>query len=80
MVKVFATRIKAIDPTTGDLVTWHGDNVEALTEGMAQEWLNHNGKGYMKVVGELVAEIPCFEGTFEPDFSRMIDYRAMQNN
>jgi len=32
------------------------------------------------VVGELVAEVPCKEGTYEPDFPNMSDYETIRNN
>ena len=46
----------------------------------AQEYCELNGLGYCKVVGELIAEIPCKEGTYEPDFNNMIDYENIGNN
>lgn len=77
---LWATKIRAINPKDGNLVVWHGDNISAFTEKMAREILDNTGRGYMEIVGELVAEIPCKEGTIEPDFSRMIDYNAINNN
>jgi len=78
-MRVWLTEIKAICPNTGELKTWGGDNVEAPTFEMAQIWCNEN-KGYLKVIGELIAEIPCKENSFEPDFSKMIDYENTRNN
>lgn len=78
-MKTWATEIKAICPLTGKLKTYGGDNVEAPTWAMAQQWCNEN-KGYLKVIGELIAEIPCKEGTFEADFNKSIDYEKTQNN
>lgn len=79
-MRLWATKIKAIDPRSGNLVTWIGDNVPAFTENMAREILDNTGRGYMEIIGEVAFEIPCKEGTFEPDFSRMIDYNAINNN
>lgn len=78
-MKIWLTEIKALDPFTNEMKTWGGDNVEAPTFKMAQQWCNEN-KGYLKVIGELIAEIPCKEGTYEADFSKTVDYENTQNN
>lgn len=78
-MKLWVTEIKALDPHTGEMKTWGGDEVEAPTHELAQAWCDQN-KGYLKVIGELVAEIPCKEGTYEADFDKMIDYENTQNN
>lgn len=78
-MKIWITEIKALDPASGEMKTWGGDNVEAPTFEMAQNWCNEN-KGYLKVIGELIAEIPCKAGTYEADFSKIIDYDNKQNN
>lgn len=71
-MRIFLTEIRAIDPKDGQLKTWSGENIEALTFGLAEQCCKEN-KGYLKVIGELVAEIPCKNG-FEPDFDNMINY------
>lgn len=78
-MKIWLTEIKALDPLTDEMKTWGGDNVAAPTFQMAQQWCNEN-KGYLKVIGEFIAEIPCKEGTYEADFSKMVDYDNTQNN
>jgi len=78
-MKTWLTEIKALNPHTKEMKTWDGGNIEALTFEKAQQWCDEN-KGYLKVIGELVAEIPCKEGTNEPDFRNMIDYETIQNN
>lgn len=72
-MKIWITEIKAIDPQSGELKTWGGDNVIALSHEDAQQWCNDN-KGYLKVIGELIAEIPCKDGSLEPDFKNMTEY------
>jgi len=79
-MKYWVTEITALDPKTNEMKKWGGDNIQAPTKELAQEWCNNNYKGYLKVIGELVAEIPCKEGGNEPDISRMIDYENIQNN
>lgn len=78
-MKLWCTEIKALEAATGEMRTWCGDNIEAPTWELAQEWCDNN-KGYLKVVGELVAEIPCKENSCEADFDKMIDYEIIQNN
>ncbi len=78
-MRKWVTEIQAIDPHTGQLKTWMGDYVEAPTWELAQQWCDQN-KGYLKVTGELIAEIPCQKGSCEPDFNSMIDYQSSQLN
>lgn len=76
-MKIWLTELTAIDPITGRLKKWCGDEVKAPTQQLAEEWCQLNGKGYLKVVGELIAEIPCKEGTYEPDFKNMVNYENL---
>lgn len=78
-MKLWCTEIRALDAMTGEMKTWGGDTIEAPTFNLAQQWCNEN-KGYLKVIGELVAEIPCKENTYEPDWKNKIDYDNIQNN
>lgn len=77
-MRIWVTQIKAIDPYTGELKTWIGDYIKAPTWELAQKWCNENGKGYLEVIGELVAEIPLKDG--KPDFDNMIDYEKNRLN
>lgn len=60
---IFTSRILALSPSTGCLTEWVGEqlNLDVNTVEEAQEWCNKNGKGYLMVTGELVAEIPATE-------------------
>ena len=78
-MKKWITEIKALDSNTGEMKIWAGDIIEAPTFGMAQKWCDEN-KGYLKVIGELISEIPCKEGTFEADFNKSIDYEKTKQN
>ena len=78
-MKLWVTEIKALDAQTGEMKTWMGDYVSAPSFKLAQKWCDEN-KGYLKVVGELVSEIPCKEGTYNADWENVIDYEKMQNN
>lgn len=73
-MKLWVTEIKAYDPYSNELKTYGGPNVPALTHGDAEDYCQDNGLGYCKVLGELIAEIPCKKGSYEPDFDNMIDY------
>ena len=78
-MKKWCTEIKALDATSGEMKTWFGDEIEAPSYELAQEWCNNN-KAYLKVIGELIAEIPCKKGNYEADFNKMVDYEKIQNN
>lgn len=56
-----------------------GPYVEGLTHTMAQEWCYQNA-GHLVVTGELVSEIPCKPGTFNPDWDKETDYHTPQLN
>jgi len=77
-MKLWATQLKAIDPYTGELKTWMGENIKAPTWDLAQQWCNENGRGYLEVIGELIAEIPEKDG--EPYFENAIHYDIIQLN
>ena len=78
-MKQWVTEFKAICARTGELKTYGGENVQAPTHDLAQKWCYDN-RGNLKVIGELVMEIPCKEGTYEPDFKNAVDYDNIQNN
>ena len=80
MLRTFTTTVRAIDPADGELKTWGGDRVQAISWAEAQHILNTTERGYMKVDGELVAEIPCKPGTFKPDWDGSIDYQTPRLN
>jgi len=79
-MKLYVTEIKAISPLDGEIKTYGGPNVPGISFADAQEYCENNGLGYCKVYGELVAEIPCKEGTYEPDFDNMVDYENVNLN
>lgn len=79
-MKTWCTEIRAINPVTGELTTFCGPNIQAPSWALAEEYLQNNGLGYCRIDGELVAEIPCKPGTYEPDWDNMIDYENIQNN
>ncbi len=78
-MNTYATEIKALDPHTGEMKTWFGDNVQGISFEDAQKWCDEN-KGYLKVVGLLVMEIPCKENSFKPDWDNSVDYETPNLN
>lgn len=77
---LYVTVVRAICPITGELKTFSGPRVPGISEEDANNYCQNNGLGYCKVVGILVAEIPCKEGTFNPDMDKMIDYERTKLN
>jgi len=55
--KMYATKLKAIDPNDGILKDWMGDYVKAGSVEDAKKWVQNNGKGYLDIYGEFVEEI-----------------------
>lgn len=78
-MKKWATEFTAPDARTGEMKTWGGEDVEAPTWDLAQQWCYDN-RGHLKVVGELVVTIPCKAGTHDPDWDKMIDHETIANN
>lgn len=58
MMKTFCTEIQAIDPRSGELTSWSGPRVQALTWGLAEEYLQIQGLGYARIIGEYIQEQP----------------------
>ena len=69
----FATEIKALDPFTNEMKTWSGDVIEADSFKKAKQWCKEN-KGYLKVVGQLIAEVDTEEDGITPDWDTYKDY------
>jgi hypothetical protein len=79
-MRMWVTEIQAIDPATGIMKKWFGPNVPGISHDDAVRFCQQNELGYCSVLGELVADIPCKEGTNEPDMDKMVDYEKINNN
>lgn len=79
-MRMWATLIKAVDPTDGTVKQWHGPNVPGINLEDAEIYCQQNGLGYCEILGELECEIPCKEGTIEPDFGKMTDFNKIKYN
>ena len=79
-MKHWSTEIKAKSPINGQMSTYAGPDIKAPTLELAQEYCEKNGLGYCWVIGELIMDIPCIEGTLDPDWDKAIDYTKPQDN
>lgn len=80
-MKLWETEIMAIKPSTGELTRFMGPHVPGINIKDAIDYCENNGLGYCRVTGGiLVAEIPCKEGTHDPDYNKLIDYENTRNN
>jgi hypothetical protein len=78
-MKLYTTELKAIDPHDGQLKTWMGEYIEAISFQDAQNYCEQHGLGYLKVIGELVKEIPTKkDGT--PDWNNSTDFENIALN
>ena len=79
-MKFWTTEIFALCPIRNEIKTFCGPNIPAPTKELAHKYCQSNGLGYLHVGDELVMEIPCKAGTYEPDWINAIDYDKIQNN
>ena len=56
-MKTWLTEFEAKCPKTGQLKTYCGENVEAPTWRLAQQWCNEN-RGHLTVIGQLISVVP----------------------
>lgn len=78
-MKLYTTIVRAISPVDGEFKTYAGPYVPGISFADAQEYCERNGLGYCKVDGQLISEIPCKPGTYEPDWDNKIDYDVELN-
>ena len=73
-MRIWATEFKAIRVIDGELVTYAGPNIQSPSWALAQAWCHQNA-GHLKVVGELISEVPCKDGNWDSQ----INYDAYLN-
>lgn len=78
-MKIFTTKIYAINPLDGEMAEFRGPNINALSWDMAFEWCQKHGLGYLHIDGELISSIPC-DDNYKADFENEIDYKNIQSN
>ncbi len=79
-MRKWGTLIWAKCPLDGEIKVYVGPTIDAPSQQLAFEYCQLNGLGYCHVSDELIMEIPCKVGTYEPDFNSAIDYDKSQNN
>lgn len=72
--------MEVINQRTKEIHVVIGPRVIAPTREAAQELLDKYNFHYLILGDELIAEIPCIEGTHEPDWKKMVDYEAIKYN
>lgn len=71
---IWSTTIRAIDPADGELKTFCGPNIPALTQAMAHDYCQKSGMGYCEVGDRIIGEIPTKDGGLTADWNRAISY------
>lgn len=79
-MNLYTTSIQAICPQSGKIKTYCGPHVPGISFEDAEEYCEMNELGYCQIEGLLVAEIPCKEGTYYPDWDKTVDYENIKNN
>lgn len=71
--------MKSIEIKSGQLKTYAGERISALTWARAEAYCE-KFRPYLRVIGELCVDIPCKDGTLDPDWDNAIDYHSAENN
>jgi hypothetical protein len=71
-MKTYSTEYNLMTKDRG-VIKMSGDRVEAITWEHAEIILKKTGRSHMRVIGQLISEIPCDEN-LKPDWSKRIDY------
>lgn len=80
-MKTWSTKIFAISPITGELKEYCGPNVKAPSKELARAYCDHSGigYGYCHIGDELIAEIPCKKGGYDPDLDNIEWFNQFEN-
>ena len=76
----FCTQMQVVNQKTKELVWIDGIRIEAPTWELAQEIIDNENYHYLVITGQLVKEIPCKKGSFEPDWKNAVDYDKLNQN
>lgn len=79
-MKLWDTSMQVLNQQTKELMWVEGMRVKAFTREKAQEILDKYDYNYLVLGDEIVVEIPCKPGTYDPDWEKMIDHEVIQNN
>ncbi len=75
---MYTTTIKAIDPQTGEMKTWGGPNIPAITRKGARKYCDTHGLGYCEVSDKLVAEIGTKADGHTPDWDNRLEFNIIK--
>ena len=76
-MKYYTTELEAINPLTGELTHFCGPHIPAISWSAAENFCQEHGFGYLRVTGQLIAEIGTTvnkDGFLIPDMKTIIDY------
>lgn len=79
-MKLWSTEMQVLNQQTKELHWVEGMKVRSPTRESAQKLLDKYNFHYLVLGDEIIAEIPCKEGTLDPDWNRMVDYDVIQCN
>lgn len=74
-MNIYVTTIKAINPLNGQIESYFGPRIKAISFSDAQDYCNRNGLGYCKVEGLLLGEIGLMD-----DWDKIVDYNTNRLN
>lgn len=60
--------VRVCQPRSGELTSWTALRVQALTWGLAEEYLQIQGLGYARIIGEYIHEQPFQEEKIEENY------------
>lgn len=76
----FCTQMQVVNQKTKELVWIDGMRIEAPTLELAQQIIDKENYHYLIITGQLVKEIPCKKGGFEPEWKNAVDYDKLNQN
>lgn len=77
---IFCTTMQVLDNSLGELITIDGMRIDAPSWDLAEQFIYTEGYTWLTITGQLVAEIPCSDDDFTPDWEHGIDYDKIQQN
>lgn len=78
----YTTELEAIEPISGELRTFCGPHIPAISWSKAEEFCQERGFGYLRVTGQLIAELGTKvdeDGFVVPDWDNRKDYDQWLN-
>lgn len=76
-MRKWVTEYDVVDQNT--VMVFAGEDIAAPSFELAQKLCDDQNKG-LRVIGELLAEVPCKKGSYEPDMAGKVDYDQINMN